>query len=92
VRGSRISIERQTQLGANSSENGVDVVADLIVREANDPNAKPLENLGSPRVIICEPLVLLAVELQDKLRRMAVEIDNVSVDWNLPSKLCAFEA
>jgi hypothetical protein len=36
--------------------------------------------------------VLLAVELHDKLRRMAVEIDNVSVDRNLPPELRAFEA
>jgi hypothetical protein len=92
VRVSRVSAERQTQFGANTCENGIEVVADFIVREANDPNAQPLENLGSSCVVAREPLVLLSVELHDKLRRVAIEIDNVSVDWNLPSKLCAFEA
>jgi hypothetical protein len=92
VRGPRVSVEWQTQFGANSRENGIEVIADLIVREANDPNAKPLENLGPPRVVGYEPLVLFAVELNDNLRRMAVEIDDIPIKGSLPPELRAFEA
>ena len=86
------SVERQTQFGANSSKNGIEVGADFLVGEAHDPEAKSLQHFAPASVVVCEPLVLLAVELHDKLRRVAVEIDNVSVDWNLPSELRAFEA
>jgi hypothetical protein len=45
-----------------------------------------------PRVIVCEPLVLLAVELHDELRRVAVEIDDITIKGSLPPELRAFEA
>ena len=80
------------QFGANSSKNGIEIGADVLVREANDPNAEPRQDLASSCVVARKPRVLLAVELHDKLRRVAIEIDDITIEGNLPSELRAFEA
>jgi hypothetical protein len=63
----------------------VNIIADLCVREANDPNTEPLKNLGPPCVIACEPSVLLAVQFDHQLGGAAVEIDRVSIERDLPA-------
>jgi hypothetical protein len=73
-------------------QDPVEVAADFLDREANDPNAKPLEDLSSPDVIAGKPLVLLAVELHDKFRRIAIEVHDVVIKGNLPPELGALEA
>lgn len=91
-RGDHASVERQTPFRANPGENGVEFVAHLFVREANDPDSEPLQHIASRLVVVCEPLVLLAVQFDRTLGRVAVEIEDITINGNLPPKLCAFEA
>src|SRR6202000_3139358 len=76
----------------DTSENRIEVLADLRVREAYDPNAIGLEDLRAPNVIVREPFMLLAVDLDDELRGMTVEIGDISIEGNLPLEFRAMEA
>jgi hypothetical protein len=62
------SIERQTQLRFDSRQNGIEVVADEGICEAQDANAEVLDHGGSSRVVVREPFMLLAVEFDYEFR------------------------
>jgi hypothetical protein len=89
--GDRRSKERLLQRRANPDEDRVDVAAHVLVRKPENPNAIGLENCRSPGVVVGEPVMLLAVDLHDELRGMAIEVDDVAIEGNLPAKLGAVE-
>ena len=89
VRGPDGSVEGQAQCSANAGEYGINVFADLGVGEAREADAQAFENLRPPCVVVGEPFLLLAIELDDQLCRVAVEVGDVSVDRNLPPEFRA---
>ena len=84
MRGSALPVERQSQRRTNSRQNGIEVVLDLGVREPNDADSVILQYPGPLGVVVGEPLMLPAVQLDDELRRMTVEIDHEPIERNLP--------
>ena len=80
------------QFRVNASKHGVEIVADLGVREPDNANAHPFEDFSSTRVVVCKPLVLLSVELDYELRRVAIEVDDIAVEWDLTAELGAMKA
>ena len=91
VRGLGASVKGQTQVRANPSEDGIEVAANLLIREANDPETE-FSRLRSALNIVCEPFVLPAVQFDYELGGMTVEINDIAVDWNLMAEFCSVEA
>ena len=84
-RGPRASEEGQAERRPNAAEDGIDVVADFLVRETQHVDADAFENFCPTGVVIRKPFVLLAVELNDELGGVAVEVGDVAVERNLPA-------
>ena len=64
--GTGASGEGQSQLGANPCENGIDVAADLLVREPHAAHAEALQHFRRTGVMIRKPFMLLAVDFDDE--------------------------
>ena len=81
----RASVERQPQFRANPRQDGIQVVADFLVREAQDVDAPALENFRSPSVVVRKPFVLLAIApdrgpgVHYQLGGVAVEVGHIAV-------------
>ena len=90
--GTAASGEWKSQRRPDSLEDGVEIGADLLIAEADDPHAKALEDLGAVPVVFGKPVVLLAVDLDRELRSVAIEVDDVAIEWNLPFELGAVTA
>jgi hypothetical protein len=52
-------------------------------------HSEPLQNFGPSGIVIRKPLVLFAVELDEELRGVAIEIDDVTIERDLPPESCA---
>jgi N-acyl-L-homoserine lactone synthetase len=85
VRGANVSIKGQTEFGLNSSQNGIEVVADLAFEKRMARTAEPLENFGPPFVVVSKPAVLLAVDLHGELSGVAIEVGDETIERDLPS-------
>src|SRR6185437_1457537 len=86
------SIERQSQLRANPSENGIEIAADLRVGESEDTNPEVFDDGRPPGVVVRKPFMLSAVQLDYQLGCMTIEVRDVSIERNLSSELGAFES
>ena len=84
MRGPGGSVEGQAQFGANAGKNGIEVVADLSVGEAQHADTEVLNHRRPPGVVVGEPFVLPAVQFDDELRRMTVEVCDIPVEASLP--------
>jgi hypothetical protein len=80
VRGPSASAERQPKLRFNPRQNRIDLLADFGVGEADEPDAIGFEDLCAARIVLREPLMLLAIDLDDKLRGMTVEVGDISIE------------
>ena len=76
----------------NPRQHGIRLVADFLIREAHDADAKPFENFSPPGVVIGEPFVLFSVELHDKFCGVAIEVDDEAIEWSLPPEFRAVKA
>ena len=92
MRGLTFQTKGQPQFLANASQNQFEVRANLVIGEADDAHAESLDHLGPGVVIIDEPIVLLAVEFDDELGRVTVEVCDVAIERNPPLEFRALEA
>jgi hypothetical protein len=49
------------QFRGNSPQNGIEIITDFGIREADHAQAEAFEDFGSPGVVVGKPFVLLAV-------------------------------
>jgi hypothetical protein len=62
------------------------------VNRTTRTHSEPLQNFGPSGTVIRKPLVLFAVELDDELRGVAIEIDDVTIERDLPPEFCAVKS
>jgi hypothetical protein len=84
--------ERQSQLSGDFSQHVVEIVANLVVGEAQDMNAGALQHVCALVVVIGEPGVLSAVDFHNETRRAAIEVDNVGAERALTPRFCPVQA
>ena len=82
---------RHRSLG-NPHQNRIQIVHDLGIREANGRETVPFEFLRSPSIILCIPIMLLSIDLDDQLPLRTEEIDGVVQKRHLPPELEILEA
>ena len=92
MRGSALQAKGSRSAARNPRAEPIGIVADVVVGETQDMDAEPFQNIGPPGVVLRVPFMLFAVDLDDELGRVAVEIDDEAIEGDLPPELRAVEA
>ena len=67
-------------------DNSVEILSHLAIRKTNDLQAVAFEPMRSTLVVVIFEIVVLTVDLNDKPRGVAVEVDDERADSVLPPK------
>src|SRR5438552_12187426 len=90
--GISVSDKGQPQFLPNPRQHRIEILAHFGVRDADDTDAEALQNLAPPGVVIGEPFMLFAVDLDDEFRGVAIEVGDEAVEGNLSAELRAVKA